>query len=219
MRRIARRTWTILLVLGCIAYQYLVHSSLDSERGTPLHVALMWLPLVALACWAMMRSRHKLPWLVALCAAGALVYVLDQREPVGPAASAGISHAGAYLLLLWYFGATLVRGREPIITRFARRVHGTLSPSMEDLTRRLTVAWCAFFAAQIAVSALLYAFAPLSAWSLFVNLLNIPLLALMFAAQGIYRTLRCPDCPRASVLQAIEAFTRDASLSKGAEAR
>src|SRR5215471_7022752 len=81
MRRIARRTWTVLLVLGCIAYQYLVHSSLDSERGTPLHVALMWLPLVALACWAMMRSRHKLPWLVALCAAGALVYVLDQREP------------------------------------------------------------------------------------------------------------------------------------------
>lgn len=219
MRRIARRAWTVLLVLGCIAYQFLVHSSLDGERGTPLHFALMWLPLLALAYWAMMRSGRKLPWLAFLSAAGALVYVLDQRERMGPAASAGIAHAGAYLLLLWYFGSTLAQGREPIITRFARRVHGTLSPAMEQLTHRLTVAWCVFFAMQIAVSALLYAFAPLAAWSLFVNLLNLPLLVLMFTAQGIYKTLRCPDCPRASVLQAVEAFARDASLSKGAEAR
>jgi len=179
----------------------------------------MWLPLLALGWWAMMRAGRKLPWLAFLLAAFALVYVLDQRERMGPAASAGISHAGAYLLLLWYFGSTLVPGREPIIARFARRVHGTLSPRMEEITRGLTVAWCAFFATQVAVSALLYAFAPLAIWSLFVNLLNLPLLALMFTAQGIYKTLRCPECPRASVLQAVEAFARDASLSKGAEAR
>jgi hypothetical protein len=41
----------------------------------------------------------------------------------------------------------------------------------------------------------------------------------MFAGQSIYGMVRHPDYPRASVWQAVEAFTRDASLSKSAEVR
>jgi len=135
------------------------------------------------------------------------------------AASSGISHAAVYLFLLWYFGSTLARGREAVITRLARRVHGALPPDMERFTRRLTVVWCAFFAAQLIASALLFAFAPLSAWSLFINLLNLPLLALMFVGQLVYRRLRYPDWPRGSVWQAVEAFSKDALPSKSVEAR
>jgi uncharacterized membrane protein len=76
-----------------------------------------------------------------------------------------------------------------------------------------------FFAAQLIASALLFALAPLNAWSLFINLLNLPLLALMFAGQWVYRMVRHPDYPRASIWQALEAFTKDASLSKSAEVR
>jgi uncharacterized membrane protein len=131
----------------------------------------------------------------------------------------GIPHAVAYSFLLWYFGRTLVRGREPIITRFSRSVHGPLPPAMERFTRKVTIAWCVFFAAQLIVSAFLFAFAALGTWSLFVNLLNLPLLAVMFVGQLVYRMLRYPDYPRTSIGQAIQAYTKDASVSKSAEVR
>jgi uncharacterized membrane protein len=219
MRRIASGSWKALIVLACIAYQYLVHASVSNAQTGLFRVVLLWLPLVALAGWILVRCRNKLLWLAALSAAGAVVFLVEHQEQLGLAAVSGISHAAIYLFLLWYFGRTLARGREPIVTRFARSVHGTLRPGAELFTRKVTIAWCAFFAAQLIVSALLFAFASLSTWSLFVNLLNLPLLALMFAGQSIYGMVRHPDYPRASVRQAVEAFTRDASLSKIAEVR
>ena len=90
---------------------------------------------------------------------------------------------------------------------------------MELFTRKSTIAWCVFFAVQLTVSLLLFAFASLNTWSLFINLLNLPLLALMFAGQLVFRLVRHPDYPRASIWQALEAFTKDASLSNSAEVR
>jgi hypothetical protein len=130
-----------------------------------------------------------------------------------PAVLSGLLHAACYLFLLWYFGSTLAPGREAIVTRVARRVHGLLSLPMERFTRRVTVAWCVFFGAQLAVSALLFAFAPLHAWSFFVNLLNLPSLAVMFVGQFAFGAIRHPDFPRASPWQVWRAFSKDASLS------
>jgi uncharacterized membrane protein len=173
MRRVIGWSWKVLIVLACVAFQYLVHASVSSAQ-----------------------SGQFLP---------------------GLAAVSGISHAAAYLFLLWYFARTLARGREPLVTRIARSVHGPLQPGMELFTRQVTIAWCVFCATQLIASALLLAFAPLSAWSLFINLLNLPLLAAMFVGQLVYRAIRHPDFPRASVLQAIRAFTKDASRSSSAE--
>jgi len=219
MRRIASWSWKVLIVLACVAYQYLAHSSVSKARSGLFHHVLLWLPLVVLGGWILVRSRNKSLWLAALLTVGVAVFLMEHQERLGLAAVSGIYHAAAYLFLLWYFGRALVRGREPIITRFTRSVHGTLQPGMELFTRKLTIAWCLFFAAQLIVSALLFAFAPLHVWSLFINLLNLPLLALMFAGQLVYRMVRHPDYPRASVWQAIEAFTKDASLLKSAVVR
>jgi len=217
MRRAVKWSWKVAIVPACVAYQYLVHSSVSNGQFGTLHLVLMWLPLAALACWIVARSRNKTLWLSIVLAAGAIIYILEQRERLGLAVSSGISHAAINLFLLWYFGSTLAPGREPLITRYARRVHGALQPAMERLTLELTVAWCVFFSAQLIASVLLYAFAPLHAWSLFINFLNFPLLAFMFVGQFAYRTLCYPDCPRASIWQAVEAFTKHASLSKSVE--
>lgn len=184
----------------------------------PRVVSWSWKVAIVLACVAYQYLVH---FSVSNAQGGALHQALMELPlaAFALAASSGISHAAIYLFLLWYFGSTLAPGREPIITRFARRVHGALQPAMERFTRRLTVVWCAFFAAQLIASALLFAFAPLNAWSLFINLLNLPLLVLMFVGQSVYRTLRYPDCPRASIWQAVESFTKDASLSKSVEVR
>jgi len=147
------------------------------------------------------------------------VYLVEHEEQLGLAAVSGTSHAAAYLLLLWYFGRTLARGREPLISRFARTLHGALDPEMKRFPRRMTIAWCLFFAVQLIASALLFGFAPLSTWSLFINILNLPLVALMFVGQLAYRMIRFPDYPRVSLWQALQIFLKDASPSKNAEVR
>ena len=219
MRRVASWSWKVLIVLACVAYQYLVHDSVISSQPRPFHLVLMWLPLALLAGWVMLRSSNKPLWLAGLVTAGVTVYLVEHQGRMGLAASSGISHAAAYLFFLGYFGSTLARGRDSIITRFARHVHGKLTPAMELYTRNLTIAWCIFFAAQLIASALLFAFAPLDAWSLFINLLNLPLLAFIFVGQLVYKRFRYPEFPQASIVQAVQAFTKDASLSKSAEVR
>ncbi|MGH8635325.1 MAG: hypothetical protein ACRET7_14495 [Burkholderiales bacterium] len=130
-----------------------------------------------------------------------------------------VPHAAINLFLLWLFGRTLLQGREPLITTVARRVHGALAPDIEAYTRRVTLAWCCLFAAQILVSVLLFAFVPLEIWSLFVNVLSFPLVVLMFAGEYFYRMVHYPDHPRASIATALRAFTGQGSAATGAKAR
>ena len=140
------------------------------------------------------------------------------RDSLGAAAVSGSTHAAAYLIMFWYFARTLRDGREPLITRLARSVHGSLPPEIAAFTRRVTVAWCAFFAAQIVISMLLLAFAPFELWSMFVNLLNLPLLVLMFVADHLYHAIRFPAHPRASIARVLRAFAEVTSDAEGTKA-
>src|SRR3954462_401099 len=102
------------------------------------------------------------------------------RDSLGVLAVSGLTHAVANLLLLWYFARTLRAGRESLITRLARRVHGSLPPEMTAFTRRVTVAWCVFFASQLVASALVFALAPFQRWPMFINPTTPPLIVVMF---------------------------------------
>lgn len=201
---------TVVLLL-CVGYQILVHSAVTGAQSEVVRLALTLLPLLILAWWVTMRSRNKPLWLPILLAAGTATYLLAGLDGWGLAAAYGIPHAAIYLFLLWLFGHTLMSGKEPLITRLARRVHGALLPDLEAYTRRLTVAWCGFFVGQLAISALLFEFSSPGTWSVFINLLNFPLLALMFAGEYLYRITRHPGFPHASIPTAIAAFLQDAA--------
>jgi uncharacterized membrane protein len=158
-------------------------------------------------------------WLVIVLFVGfQLLAHFVLRDSLGVLAVSGLTHAVANFLLLWYFASTLRAGRESLVTRLARRVHGSLAPEMVVFTRRVTAAWCVFFAGQIVVSLLLLAFAPLEAWSAFINLINLPLIALMFACEYCYRALRFPNHPRASIARILRAYADDAVDSKRVKA-
>ncbi len=208
MTRLAGIAWKVLAVAGILAYQVLVHVGMLGNLERPMS-ALLAAPMVALAAWILLRSKERGLWLLIIGAAAALTFSLGQSG----AALYGVPHAAAYLSLLWFFGRTLVRGREAFITRLARHARGgVLPPGMESYTRRLTFAWCVFFAAQLAVSALLLRFGSLESWSLFINVLNFPLLALMFAVDYLYRVLRFGDSP-ASLASAVRAYAKDRASS------
>lgn len=216
MARRLGRLWPALILLLGGGYQYLVHSALAGDQIESIRIALAFLPLLVLAWWVATSARNKPLWSGVLLGAGVAIYALEQQTRWGLAAAYGIPHAAIYLSLLWLFGHTLWQGKEPLVTRLARRVHGTLPPELAAYTRRVTWAWCVFFGAQIAVSILLFRFASLNVWSLFINVLNIPLVALMFIGEYVYRVIRHREFPRASLTDGIRAFSRDTAHTGGA---
>ena len=192
---------------ACAAVPLLAHFAVTGQPAAPLRALLTALPLLAIACCAAARPERRAFWLAVLAATGAAILVTG-RDGSGLVAAYGVPHGAAYGFLAVLFGRTLAAGREPLVTGIARRIHGSLEPEIVAYTRRVTAAWCVFFVAQLAGSLALFAFAPLEAWSLFVNVLNIPLVLLMFAVEYGYRVSRYPDHPRASLASTVRAFAR-----------
>ncbi len=113
-----------------------------------------------------------------------------QSPAAGLLAMAGASHALLYAGLLALFTSTLRRGRMPLVTGMARRLNPAFHGAMEGYTRKVTMAWSAFFAGQLAASGLLLA-AP-AWWPGFVGLPNVLLVVAMAAAERVVRGLRFP---------------------------
>jgi uncharacterized membrane protein len=105
-------------------------------------------------------------------------------------------HTVVYTTLLLAFGLSLRRGRVALVTALARKMHGTIPDDMARYTRGVTLAWCCFFAAQLGTSLALFLWAPIAVWSLFINVLNLPLFILMFTAEHAYRMVHLPNPPR-----------------------
>lgn len=195
-------------VIGCLACPLLAHAAVTGGLPGPVRSALLGVPLLALAFWAYARPGTRIYWLAALVVISIATLLFERGHGHGIVIAYGMPHAAAYLFMLWLFGRTLVSGREALITGVARRIHGSLEPEIESYTRHVTVAWCLFFLAQLAGSALLLTYAPLATWSLFVNVLNVPLLALMFGAECLYRISRYPGHPRTTLKSTLRAFAR-----------
>jgi uncharacterized membrane protein len=107
----------------------------------------------------------------------------------------GVCHAAAYTVLLSWFVLSLrppTSGRphrEPVVTVLARRMRRTMPDPVVRYTRRVTVAWCVFFAAQLAMSAGLVVAAPLSVWASFISVWNVPLIAAMVLVEFACRSI------------------------------
>jgi uncharacterized membrane protein len=194
-----------LFGLACLAgAPFAAHASLASQRGTVLAGTLVaaqagligWI-FLSLASAPAIRERATLWMAIRLTAAASLfglTLAIWRRAEEGWIVAAAVPHTIAYLGLLILFAASLLPNREAVITRVARRSRGALNDVLLRYTRRVTIAWCCFFAAQLAASLLLGLLAPPSWWSVF-NLCGIPLVLLMFGGElavrhwrhGIYR--------------------------------
>ena len=208
-----------LAVLACFICAAMAHYALSAGASGLIWAVVLALPVIACVLWLAASARSRALWLSVPFVAVVMIYLLERSAGLGFVAAYGLPHAAAYLLLLWYFGRSLRSGREALITRLARQVRGTLSPERERYTRRLTIAWCVFFAAQITLSVALLALAPLDTWSFFVNVLNAPLIAAMFLADLGYRFVRFRGERVASVSRMWRAFIEDAAGSTGAKSR
>ena len=204
------------LVFAFIAYPVLLHTFILNQLIPLWQLALAFTPLLASAAWLLFHWTARAWWPLLVLALGMLIYFVYQQGHglIGLLAINGLLHALLNLSMLWLFARTLMHGRVALITQIARRISGELSAEVEAYTRHATIAWCVLFTLQVFISLLLYLFAPLAVWSFFINVLDFPLLALMFVAEFGYRRLRFPDHPRISILKIIQVFKDDFSSSK-----
>jgi len=126
--------------------------------------------------------------------------------------------------MVWVFGHTLRRGRVPLIERAARLMHAPGDPLSDDIVayaRGVTEVWAGTFIVLTAVNFLLAMFArpgglllaagiepvvavPLSAWSLFANVLTYGIIAALFLGEYAVRRRRFPQQPYRGLID----FTR-----------
>lgn len=94
----------------------------------------------------------------------------------------------------------------PLCTQLADKIHGPLTALEQRYTRRVTAAWAIFLSAQVAATLLLFAFAPLRIWSLFVNFCSLPLLLLMFAGEMAVRQRVLPATHQSGLIETLRVY-------------
>ena len=140
--------------------------------------------------------RHPLRWLVPPAAGVAVFWASPPVEWLLFVPPILIN-----AMLAWLFGRTLVRGRVPLIARFALMEQGTLSAELAAYTRMLTRLWTLLFIAAALLSLALALSGHRDAWSLFTNFVNYLLVAALFLGEFVYRRLRFRNYRHHSPLQ------------------
>jgi uncharacterized membrane protein len=202
-RRILPWLGIAALVIG---YPLLAHYTNESAHSGNLGALVAVAPVVLIALALAWRSPRRFTMLGVLALS---CFALWNKWPALEnhfGLVYWLQHVGMQLILFITFGRTLIAGRQPLCTRFARAVHVFVTPQHEIYTRQVTIAWTLFFVAMALVSTLLFFLAPLATWSIFANFLTLPLVALMFIAEYWIRRWVLPEMRHTHILDAVRAF-------------
>ena len=203
-----RRLGVALAVVLSVAFAVLAHGALVQAISPALGAAVSLVPVTLLLWWAFGQSRLRFVALVALAAGAAVLWLEWERFERHFPDLFFLEHAGANLLLALLFGRTLLAGREPLVTRFARLLHGSLPPEVQRYTRHVTLAWTIFFASLFTLSATLYLGGFVAAWSFLANIASPFLIGAMFVIEYAVRLRALPDWERVGILGGVRAFSR-----------
>ena len=197
-----------LLAVVSVGFALLAHASIVEGLSPTLGALLSLVPASLFLAWMASRTRHRAAAGVALAVVAVAIVLgwpLLERHFQHVFF---VEHVAINLALAAVFGRTLFGGRVPLVTHFARMVHGELPAEVARYTRQVTAAWTALFLGIAAASCALYLGGWLAAWSFLANFLNPALLAAMFVLEYVVRHRVLPDWERVGVLGGIRAFSR-----------
>ncbi len=197
--------WAGVAAFG-LGYSVLAHRAAANPSPDLLGAAVAIAPLIVLALVLAWRSPQRSGMLLLCLAGSAVLYALGGWLVLHYNWVFLLQHAGMQALLGLAFGRTLRPGHVPMVSRFAAILHGHLSPALARYTRNVTWAWTLYFGGMATLSLLLFWLAPVAIWSAFANLLNLPLLVLMFTAEYLARLCLLAPSDRAGPLEAIRAY-------------
>lgn len=195
-----------------VAWALLAHYGIAGDAPPDLAAALATAPVVALVVILLWRVGNPL-W-IALGGLAILVLLALSWPSLRDNVTLlyYLQHVGTNLALGALFGRSLLGDQDSLVTQFAKLAHdGVISPAKARYTRQVTIAWTFFFFASAAVSTALFWLAPATAWSVFANLLGLPLLALMFIGEHLirHRVLAPDDC--SSIADTIRGYRASAA--------
>jgi uncharacterized membrane protein len=171
----------------CVVYSGLSHYSNSHAQARDLATFLALVPMLTLGLVLAWRWRGAVLALNAAAGVGLIIWYFWPQFTRNFPLVYLIQQLGFHALMAATFGLSLLPGRVPLCTQLADKVHGPLGAAELRYTRQVTVAWTLFFLANAAATVLLYAFAPLRIWSMFVNFASLPLIGLMFTAEYAVR--------------------------------
>ena len=194
--------------VGALAIAYVLgsHWLMTGAPASPWNAVVVVGPMLAAAALLAWQRRQRLLAALAAGATAALVVQAWRGDGLAVGSIYVGQHVAIHVLLAFVFGLTLQGGREPLITALARRVHGGLTPDMATYSRKVTVAWTAYFIAMAALSLVLYAATPFDAWATFANLVTPCAMLLMFIGEYVLRYQLHPEFERATLAQAVRAY-------------
>jgi uncharacterized membrane protein len=199
------------VLVGAVGAAYIVgcHWLMTSAPDSRWNAAIVIGPMLGLlALFAAKRGQRMVAGAAALGLA-ALVLQAWRGGGLAPSTLYLAQHVAIHAALAAMFALTLRAGQEPLVSALARRVHGgVLTPPMEAYSRKVTIAWSAYFVAMAALSVGLFLFAPFDAWAVFANLLTPLAMVLMFVGEFLLRYRLHPEFERATLADAMNAYSR-----------
>jgi len=197
----------LAVVVFLVLWAVLAHFGSAGESSADLSVVLGVAPIVTALGLMLWRTTH--PVLIG----SGIVLMLGGLTWLWPTMRQNIpllffiQHLGTNLALGTLFGRSLLGSGEALITQLAKAVHhGEISEHKRRYTRKATLAWTLFFLGNALISTILWLLASQSAWSVFANLLSMPLLAAMFIAEHFWRVVALPPEERPSIAQVARAY-------------
>ncbi len=198
----------ILAVVAFLAYGLAAHWLTIHNDRTPVGYLFALLSMWGVAVAAVWASRWRWPLVLLATIALAAGWWIQQRAPWDPRWIYLFQHAGIHGWLGLVFGASLLPGRQTVITRLALMVHGTLPDALFAYTRKVNWAWTLYFAAMTTVSLVLFFGDQAWWWSVLANFLTTPIIAALFVVEYLIRRRAHPDFEHVSLSESIRAFGR-----------
>jgi uncharacterized membrane protein len=204
--RSGRRLQLAAVIVFFILYSLLSHYSNSNPQARDLGAALALTPMLAIAFVLIWRWLGVGPAVLTAIAAAFLVRYYWPLLTKNFSIVYLVQQCGFYTIMAVSFGRSLFRGRVPLCTQLADKVHGPLSIEELLYTRSVTIAWVIFFLLNLAITLVLFAFAPLKVWSIFVNFCSLPLILLMFFAEYAVRRRALPDLKRSGLIATFRVY-------------
>lgn len=178
-----------MLLLSILLYPLALHIGIFAGSVTPGILVLSLLLL--LSGGGLLMKRANLGWGLILLGSGLLACQAYYQPAVQVVLF--LPPVLINLLLCFLFVRTLRAGATPLISAFAKAVHGhELDEMARHYTRAVTQLWVGLFILLALESLLLALFAPLEIWSLFTNFVNYILVLLVFIVEYQVRIRRLP---------------------------
>ena len=201
-----RRLQIVAVAVFIVAYAGLSHYSNSNPQARDLATLLALAPMLSLGFLMVWRWNGTLSAVFLTAVVLMLLrhywgLIIDEFSVVYL-----LQQCGFYGLMAWTFGRSLLPRQVPLCTAFADKIHGPLTPLELRYTRSVTWAWLLFFLANLAITFVLFALAPLPTWSFFVNFVSLPLVLLMFAAEFSIRRRVLPQVQRHGLMATLRNY-------------